>query len=138
MPGNHSMTRAALLASVLAASAALADGPFPLDEDTLDRITAGTQTDARELLEFEFAHAGSQGRALRGSGTLELVAPGQAHTLLLGDGAQQQLRALVNINAIESQVAVLLNLNINIDSSVGSLVQQNGLLRATDALPARR
>lgn len=46
-------------------------------------------------------------------------------SLQLQDQAQQNLRALVNVNAVNSMVQVLLNLNISVDSQVGSILQGN-------------
>jgi hypothetical protein len=46
-------------------------------------------------------------------------------TLSLNGNAQQNLSSLVNINAVNSQVNVLLNLNVNINSTVGTLTQAN-------------
>jgi hypothetical protein len=45
--------------------------------------------------------------------------------VVLKDQAQQNLQALVNVNAVNSLVQVLLNLNISIDSTVGSIAQGN-------------
>ena len=47
------------------------------------------------------------------------------NVVLLQDQAQQNLNALVNVNAASSWVQVLLNLNININSSVNTLNQGN-------------
>jgi hypothetical protein len=46
-------------------------------------------------------------------------------TLTLTDGAQQNMTSLVSINAVNSIVNVLLNLNVNINSTVGTLTQTN-------------
>ena len=43
--------------------------------------------------------------------------------------AQQNLNALVNIAAVNSSVQVLMNLNVNINSRVGSVSQGNGGLQ---------
>jgi len=45
--------------------------------------------------------------------------------LILQDNAQQNLRSLVNIVAVNSKVQVLVNLNININSTVGAVHQAN-------------
>ncbi len=50
----------------------------------------------------------------------------------MSDAAQRDLRSVVNINAVNSAVNVLLNLNVNVDSSVGTLNQLN----FNDALPS--
>lgn len=46
-------------------------------------------------------------------------------TLSLSDNAQQNLHSLVNINAVNSKINVLLNLNVNINSTVGTMTQAN-------------
>jgi hypothetical protein len=39
--------------------------------------------------------------------------------------AQQNLSSLININAVNSNINVLLNLNVNLNSTVGTLTQAN-------------
>ena len=46
-------------------------------------------------------------------------------SLTLNGQAQQSLSYLVNINAVNSNIQVLLNLNVNISSTVGSVMQSN-------------
>lgn len=46
-------------------------------------------------------------------------------TLTLNGSAQQNLSSLININAVNSKVNVLLNLNVNINSTVGTIIQTN-------------
>jgi hypothetical protein len=46
-------------------------------------------------------------------------------TLSLNGNAQQNLSSLVNINAVNSKINVLLNLNVNINSTVSTLTQSN-------------
>ena len=53
------------------------------------------------------------------------VAGQNVANLNLQDHAQENLRSLVNINAVQSMVQVLLNLNVSINSSVGSISQGN-------------
>jgi hypothetical protein len=118
-------TSAVAMLAALASATAAADGKFKLDDAQLDRVTAGTQSDARELMQFDFSKTTAAGRHVSGDGALTLVAPSNEYTLYLGDGAQGNLKSLVNINAINSQISVLLNLNVNIDSSVGTLNQLN-------------
>jgi hypothetical protein len=43
----------------------------------------------------------------------------------LGGNAQQNLSSLININAVNSTINVLLNLNVNINSTVGTILQSN-------------
>jgi len=46
-------------------------------------------------------------------------------TLTLNGNAQQNLSSLININAVNSKINVLLNLNVNINSTVGTIIQSN-------------
>ncbi|MCU1222446.1 MAG: hypothetical protein JWQ42_539 [Edaphobacter sp.] len=46
-------------------------------------------------------------------------------TLSLDGNAQQNLSSLVNINAVNSKINVLLNLNVNVNSTVGTVLQSN-------------
>jgi hypothetical protein len=46
-------------------------------------------------------------------------------SLTLDGAAQQNLSSLVNINAVNSRINVLLNLNVNMNSTVGTVTQSN-------------
>lgn len=46
-------------------------------------------------------------------------------TLTLNGQAQQNLSSLVNINAVNSNIDVLLNLTVNLNSTIGTLTQTN-------------
>jgi hypothetical protein len=121
--------------SALAVAVSARDGRYLLDDAVLDQVTAGTQSDPRELAEFEFRRTTASGRTVSGNGSLALAETSRNYTMVLGDGAQQNLSSLVNINAIDAQITVLLNLTINVDSSVGTLHQNNFNLRAQDLAP---
>ena len=56
---------------------------------------------------------------------LEAELPPSAAILILRDNAQGNLRSLINVNAVNSLIQVLVNLNININSTVGSVQQIN-------------
>jgi hypothetical protein len=64
-----------------------------------------------------------------GVGTLTVlkgpIAGTNMGSLTLNGEAQQNLSSLVNINAVNSKINVLLNLNVNINSAVGTVVQSN-------------
>ena len=64
-----------------------------------------------------------------GAGTLAILTGpltgSNQSTLTLNGGAQQNLSSLVNINAVNSNVNVLLNLTVNINSTVGTITQSN-------------
>lgn len=115
-------------------------GAYALEELTdaeMDRVTAGSAAYVEDgVLRFDFTSSQKGGRQVDGSGTLtlgaeRLAAITQSGSLSISDSAQQNLRALVNINAVNSPVQVLLNLNVNINSTVEKLRQIN----VTGALP---
>lgn len=105
-----------------------------LSDAELDAITAGSleaSAPARptsDLLEFHFAERAAGGRHISGDGTVsirEATSNSQVGSMTITGGAQRNLSALVNINAVNSPVQVLLNLNLNIDSQIGTLTQLN-------------
>lgn len=64
----------------------------------------------------------------RGDGTITVTSqplPDALPSILLQQGAQQDLHSLINIVAVNSQINVLLNLNISINSTIGNLTQLN-------------
>lgn len=99
-----------------------------LSDEQLDAITAGTDPGELEEIVIQAAHRTASGKTVTAEGSLGIsqmqnaLAEGQ---LLLRDSAQSNLRSLVNLNAVQSVVNVLVNLNINIDSHVGELRQIN-------------
>jgi hypothetical protein len=100
----------------------------PLDDKQLDTVTAGADGgDADELLKFSAQHETASGHTIKVDGSVDLdkVRTINAASLQLQDSAQSNLRSLVNINAVQSSVNVLLNLNIMIDSHIGDLRQLN-------------
>ena len=109
----------------LVALAAKADEKFQLEDSALGRVTAGTQVSGEEIARFDFSRTTASGRTVKGDGSLVMADRARDYTLFLGDSAQGNLRSLVNINAVNSTITVLLNLNISIDSSVGTINQLN-------------
>lgn len=100
----------------------------PLTDEQLDAITAGADDAVLEEITVHAARVTASGKRITADGTLgvQRVANGlDAADLLLRDSAQSNLQALVNMNAVNSVVNVLVNLNINIDSQVGDLRQIN-------------
>ncbi len=101
-----------------------------LTDAELGRVTAGSASlsPAEDLASFRFVKTTLSGKRVTAKGSFKLIesidrlAIGK---LTLTDSAQSNLRSLININAVNSEVNVLLNLNINIDSNVGSLNQFN-------------
>ncbi|MEE8165599.1 MAG: hypothetical protein V3T64_08520, partial [Myxococcota bacterium] len=69
---------------------------------------------------------------------VEGIDPAMIGNLILSGQSQSNLRSLININAVNSEIQLLLNLHISIDSTVGTLNQfnLNGVLPA-GVLPNR-
>jgi len=116
-----------VIAALLAAGTpAQAGEPEPMGDAALDAITAGSAGKSpEELAAFEMAKTTASGNRIQALGTLEIIRSAEQNLLSLSDNAQQNLSALVNINAVNAPVNVLLNLNVNINSSVGSMQQLN-------------
>lgn len=102
-----------------------------LSDSQLDRITAG---DARivenspDVFRMDFMKQTASGKAITGDLSFTVIKSIDAvniGSLNLSGNAQSNLSSLININAVNSPVSVLLNLNINIDSQVGSMTQIN-------------
>ena len=107
-----------------------AEAARELTDAELDEVTAGTN--AVEVLNgvmsFHFQNEMGQGRAMNGSGSISLTQSplfGSIGSLVLSDSAQGNLRSFVNVNAVNSAVQVLINLNVNIQSQVGEVRQLN-------------
>ena len=101
-----------------------------LSDEEMDQVTAGKVeieiTD--DVLRFQFQNKGGGKRTVDGSGTLTIKKDQLAVTLgslMVKDNAQQNLKSLININAVNSQIQILLNLNVNINSQVGTVQQLN-------------
>ena len=98
-----------------------------LSEQQLDSIYAGGVIENNDNMltripfHIENKHATVDGDAV--------VMPGSSNqtsgSLMIQDGAQSHLNSMININAVNSPVEVLLNLNININSKIGSIEQNN-------------
>jgi len=121
---------AALLVSLALATAGVAGERKELADEELDLVSAGSATvgSIDELAAFSATKTTRLGKIITVDGSIALVDAidrATIGTLTLTDGAQSHLQSLININAVNSSVNVLLNLNINIDSSVGSLNQFN-------------
>lgn len=120
-----------LAALCLAAGAVCADdGKRLLTAAELDQVTAGTASTpgTEELLTFEAVKQTRSGRTITADGSVELVESLEGLTvgrLTLNGNAQRNLESMININAVNSAVNVLLNLNVSIDSEVGSINQLN-------------
>jgi hypothetical protein len=114
------------VAGVLLTSVAAAHEP--LSDDQLDAITAGADDAVLEEITVHAARVTASGKLITADGVLgvqNVPKALDAADLLLRDSAQSNLQALINLNAVNSVVNVLVNLNINIDSQVGDLRQIN-------------
>lgn len=121
------MTRTMCTLILWIACTAQLDAAEPLADEQLDAVTAGAADEASELLEFNVKHETASGRRIEVDGTVDVdrARSLQNAALLLQDSAQSNLQSLININAVQSAVNVLVNLNITIDSNVGEIRQLN-------------
>lgn len=114
----------AVLTTALAPAYAMEE----MSEKDLDRVSAGDVSAelSEGLLRFQFSDNFGKTGQIDGSGTIAITQDKmQVGALILRDGAQGNLRSFININAVNSLIQVLVNLNINIHSVVGSVNQQN-------------
>jgi hypothetical protein len=119
--------RGCRLAVLLLAAPLFAQAAEPLSDAELDVVTAGAADETQELLEFNVKHETATGRRVEVDGAIDVerVRSIESAALLLQDSAQSNLQSLININAVQSAVNVLVNLNITIDSHVGEIHQLN-------------
>jgi hypothetical protein len=104
--------------------------PKQLNDAAMDRVTAGgvSGSVSNGVVSFQ-GSASTPNGLVTGAGTLSVLATPltgtNLSTITLNGGAQQGLSSLVNINAVNSNVNVLLNLNITMNSTVGTVMQSN-------------
>lgn len=104
--------------------------PKPMDDITLSRVTAAgiTANTSNGVVTFQGQTSTPNG-LVSGAGSLAVQSGPNTGTsvgtLTLNGSAQQNLSSLININAVNSKVNVLLNLNVNINSTVGTIIQSN-------------
>jgi hypothetical protein len=102
-----------------------------LSDEQLDLVTAGTASAVRagDKLDLEFLTKLRSGATVNGTGALQVRAghspPSDVGKLVISDNAQGNLNAVINVNAVNSPVQVLLNLNINVNSNIGGIEQIN-------------
>ena len=103
-----------------------------LTDQELNTVTAGSVDPAYESVEaltrIPFHYASGKGRIDGEVFVLPMAKYNNLGTLQLMDNAQSNLRSLINVNAVNSPVQILLNLNININSTIGKINQLNRLL----------
>ena len=105
-----------------------------LTDDALGEITAGTASAVYNdgQLYFDLNKTTARGTNIGALGDLNFNADTaivNTGILNLEDNAQGNLRALVNTNAVNSAVQVLINLNISINSRIDVLNQVNNALQ---------
>ena len=128
--GKVVLTAIALVAMLGAANYSAADGR-ELSDAELDEVVAGTVPAElhEELVRFSYVGAAGARHTAELDGTLSVsgrpLSDLPTSLLIVDNGAQNNLRALVNLNAVNSEVNVLLNLNISINSVVGEVRQIN-------------
>lgn len=102
----------------------------PMSDSTLDRITAAgvTANVSNGVVNFTGQVPTANG-LVSSTGSMALqtgpLGGGSLGTISLTGSAQQNLSSLININAVNSKINVLLNLNVNINSTVGTITQAN-------------
>ena len=106
-------------------------GAQALSDEELDRITAGTLSvnAANGIFDFSLGQDGGGNLSMTGNGTLTVgdatIPTNPSGYLVIRDNAQSYLHAFVNVNAVNSVVQLLLNLTVNINSTIGSIQQLN-------------
>ena len=123
-------TIACLFSQTALSDAAARTSPRELTNLEMDGITAGNQsTDPMEnLVAFSASKTTAAGSQIDVDGSFGFVDSLDADvlgSLALSGNAQRDLSSLININAVNSEINVLMNLNINIDSNIGQLNQYN-------------
>lgn len=120
----------ALLVQVGMAQTRTQHKPQPLNDAAMDQVTAGGMTAGISdgVVKFQGSVPTKNG-LVTGAGTLAMLTgpltTQNQGTVTLNGQAQQNLTSLVNINAANSVVNVLLNLTVNINSTVGTITQTN-------------
>lgn len=103
-----------------------------LSDLQLNAITAGNANSDHESIEaltrIPFRYSGKKGSVDGEVIVVPMALYNQTASLQLMDNAQSNLRSLININAVNSPIQILLNLNINVNSTIGNLNQLNTLL----------
>ena len=103
-----------------------------LTDEQLHAVTAGSQdptaSSEAALTRIPFRYSSAKARVDGEVLVVPLALTQQTATLKLTDNAQSHLRSMININAVNSPIQILLNLNINVNSKIGNINQWNQLL----------
>ena len=107
-------------------------GAQVLSDEEMDQVTAGALSVGMSDGKFNFLLGGDKSSRLsvEGSGTVATVTaplpPGAPSSyIIIRDGAQSNLHSFSNVNAVNSKVQVMINLTVNINSTVGAIHQTN-------------
>lgn len=113
----------------------------PMTEEQLDTETAkgfSATISPTGSIDFAVDQPTKSGIPVSANGTLDVLQKtdplNHANFLSLNDSAQQNLRALISVNAVDSDVQVLMNMTVNIDSNVGVIEQANQALHNQELL----
>lgn len=107
--------------------------PKVLSDAALNKITASgpgvSATVSNGVVNFQGSDLTNNG-LVTAAGTLAILSAPAVSTTNLGSislsgNAQQNLSSVININAVNSTISVLLNLNVNLNSTVGTVMQSN-------------
>lgn len=107
----------------------------PMTQEQLKMETGkgfSTSISPMGTIAFSMDEQTKNGTPISASGTLDVLQKTQQMSqsnLSLSDSAQQNLQAFININAVESAVQVLVNMTVNIGSTVGIIEQANNALQ---------
>ncbi len=145
--GAKRLLALACLIFISIASPAWSAGKRPLSDAELDQVTAGAGSAqanvANGVVNFQFQSDASSRQNVQAKGTLSVRRENEGErengininvgnlgtlnlsSLVLRDNAQSNLRALFNINAVNSRIQVLMNLTVIINSKIDRLEQRN-------------
>jgi hypothetical protein len=100
-----------------------------MSESQMELVYGGgisVNSDTPGVLDFSFDHIGGKNLLVDGSGNMRFGTDvANSGTLLLANNAQSNLRSVVNINAVNANIQVLLNIVVNVNAKVDNLSQSN-------------
>ena len=126
----------ALLFLLLVAGLGEAWGKQELSDQEMDQIAGGEISGnlVDGVLQFQFGKDTISGRHVEGSGSVkQLVGPlptDGSSNFILRDNAQSNLSSFITVNAVNSIISLLVNLNVSINSTVGGVSQSNAAVRS--------
>ena len=103
-----------------------------LSDLKLNAITAGNATvdlDSSDVLtRIPFYYTSNRGSVEGEVIVVPEYSNYETSSLLISDNAQSNLKSMININAVNSPIQILLNLNVNINSNIEQIRQLNTFL----------